>query len=415
MLFAAPVRNRSNDVDHEYHQDPDLYYLTGLREPNAVLFVFKEPQPVNGREVKELLVVRVRDPKREVWDGERLGSEGAMVRLGLEMAITGEDLLQVTMAMDERHTRFMALPKDPPANDPRDPADLQDLMATVADRTAKAEHGPPERLRNWLAAMREVKLPEEIALLRRAIDITCEAQVALMKALFPGMTEFQSEAVVQFVFTARGAEHEGYPSILGSGRHSCVLHYVTNRRIMANGDLLVSDVGAEYHGYTADVTRTLPVNGRFSTEQKAIYELVLKAQDAGIAAVKPGAPFRGAHEAATEVITQGLIRLGLIQKADEVKRYFMHGTSHYLGLDVHDPGTYGPLKVNTVLTVEPGIYIPQGSPCDPKWWDIGVRIEDDVLVTADGCEVLSDCVPRSIAEVEALMAEPWDGVLPGLR
>ena len=241
--------------------------------------------------------------------------------------------------------------------------------------------------------------------MRKAIDITCEAQNELMRKLEPEMTEYQTEAIVEFVFKMNGAEHEGFPSIQGGGPHSCVLHYVTNRRTLGSGDLLVSDIGAEYHGYTADVTRTLPANGRFTPDQRKIYDLVLAAQEAGIREVRAGNQFRAAHNAATTVISKGLKELGIIQDEGDVRRYFMHGTSHYLGLDVHDAGSYGPFATGNVITDEPVFFIAKDSPCDPRWWEIGVRIEDDILVT-DGDPInLSTGSPRKAEEIEAVMGE----------
>jgi Xaa-Pro aminopeptidase len=403
VLFANPVRNRSNDVDFEYHQDPDLYYLSGLREPDAVLLLFKEPRSINGTSTTELLVVRARDPKREVWDGHRLGSEGAKAVLGLKYTMTGEEFLAMGTPFRSGDKVFLHLAEENLRNDPHASADLADLIDHVEAKTPGTDLQDPGGLEDMLAYMREIKLPEELALMRKAIDITCEAQMELMWKLEPDMTEYQTEAIIEYVFKVNGAEHEGFPSIQGGGPHSCVLHYVTNRRTLGDGDLLVSDVGAEYHGYTADVTRTIPANGRFTPDQRKIYDLVLAAQEAGIAEVHPGRSFQGPHRAATAVIAKGLVELGIIKDESEVRRYFMHGTSHYLGLDVHDAGTYGPLRTGSVITVEPGIYIAKDSPCDPRWWGIGVRIEDDILVTAEGPVNLSVAAPRKAEEIEALM------------
>lgn len=393
VLSAATPKNRSNDVDYEFHQDPDFHYLTGVDEPEALLFVFKEPRLLRGEPVNELLVVRDRDAKSEVWTGERLGAPGAKAVSGVSMTLGAQAFAGTDLPLG---------PKDRLFGGPVPAGKAYDKVRPLALEEADLDR--------WMAQLREQKLPEELVLMRKAIAITCEAERTLMRALAPGMTEYQAEAVVQYVFTASGAEHEGYPSILGGGAHSCVLHYETNRAALKAGDLLVSDVGAEYHGYTADVTRTLPVSGTFSPEQRTIYELELQAQEAGIAQVRAGNAFHAPHQAATTVIAEGLVRLGIIQDPGEVKRYFVHGTSHYLGLDVHDAGRYGPLRPGQVITVEPGIYIPEGSPCDPKWWNIGVRIEDDVLVTAGDPEVLSACVPKTVAEVEALMAEPLEAL-----
>jgi Xaa-Pro aminopeptidase len=217
------------------------------------------------------------------------------------------------------------------------------------------------------------------------------------------MAEYELEALMEYHIRRAGAEDVGYPSIVGSGRNSCILHYQTNRRITRAGDLVLADCGAEYHGYTADITRTFPINGRFTPEQRQLYLLVLEAQDSAIASASVGAPFRATHRSASSVLARGLIELGIITTEADLKRYFMHGTSHYLGLDVHDAGTYGPLRAGTVITVEPGIYIPPGSPCDEKWWNIGIRIEDDILVTENGPINLSARLPRHPDAIEALM------------
>ena len=239
--------------------------------------------------------------------------------------------------------------------------------------------------------------------MRKAIHITCAGIQEAMKAIEPGMGEYDVEAIVEYFFKSKGAEDAGYPSIVGGGENSCILHYETNRKKLAGGDMIVCDVGAEYHGYSADITRSFPANGNFSEEQTTIYNIVLEAQLAGIAKCKPGEYFRSPHNAAMEVIQKRLQELAIIKTPGEVAKYFFHGTSHYLGLDVHDEGTHGKLMPNSVITVEPGIYIPAGSDCDKKWWNIGIRIEDDVLITEMEPDVLSSCVPKTIEEIKALM------------
>ena len=254
--------------------------------------------------------------------------------------------------------------------------------------------------------LREVKLPEEVTLLKKAVYISAVGQVEVMKAMHPAMSEREIQGIHEFVFKKYGAEYEGYPSIVGGGHNGCVLHYITNDKPRVGDDLVLMDLGAEYHNYTADVTRTIPANGKFSSEQRAIYDLVYKAQEAGIAASVVGASMREPHLAAVAVITEGLKSLGIIEDPSEVRRYFPHGTSHYIGLDVHDAGTYGPFEHNTLITVEPGIYIPEGSPCDSKWWGIAVRIEDDILITNDGPVNLSVYAPRTADAIEAMMEQP---------
>ncbi len=270
-------------------------------------------------------------------------------------------------------------------------------------------------LRTRLDALRTVKTSEELALLRRAIEITAAAHREAIRSIEPGMYEYEVEALIEYVFHRNGAESPGFPSIVGSGENAVILHYETNRRQMQAGDLVVIDIGAEYHGYTADVTRTVPVSGRFSPEQRAIYDIVLRAQEAGIRAVRAGAPFGAADQAARAVVAQGLQQLGLLGRDGNVRRFFNHGTSHYLGLMVHDVGTGGPLAPGTVITVEPGIYIPPAPDVDRKWWHIGVRIEDDVLVTEGEPVVLSTGAPRAPEEIEALMREHGLGNAPAGR
>lgn len=405
-VFAYPVRNRSNDVYYEYHPNPDLYYFTGYREPHSMVLIFKEPQEVNGKKTNELLVVQPRDKANEVWNGKRLGVNGAEEFLAFEHVMLNNDFANSDIDFSKlKHFLYLAPPGDMRDNK-HSKGDLASLVKHFERKISSYENASdPRKLKTTIAGLREVKLPEEIALMRKAIDITCMAQEEMMQALQPDMHEYECEAIIEFVFKREGAEHPGFPSILGGGENSCTLHYVTNRKHLHDGEVLVADIGAEYHGYTADVTRTMPVNGTFSEEQTLIYNLVLAAQKKGIAACKPGNRFWAANEAARGAIASGLKSLGITKKWSEVDKYFMHGTSHYLGLDVHDAGNHGDLEAGNVLTVEPGIYIPEGSDCDPKWWNIGVRIEDDILITKTGYENLSDCVVKTIPEIEAAMAK----------
>ncbi len=407
LFFSAPVRNRSNDVDYHYHQNPSFYYYTGFTEPDAVVVIFKKPRKIDGIETNEIIFVRERNPQSEMWDGKRLGTEGVKQKLEFPLVYSHRAFSTIELGFEGFDKILILPPFQDVKDDKNDPADLYSLQQQFREKTESLSKKAVNRivLPELTARLREVKTPEEIVLLRKAIDITCKAQLELMRGLRPGMKEYQTAAIVEYVFKFNGAEYEGFPSIQGGGENSCVLHYTSNRKTLRNKDLLVSDIGAEYHGYTADVTRTLPVRGYFTPEEKELYNLVLKAQTAGIAECKSGNSFWSAHRIAQEIITQGLLDLGIIREPGEVKRYFPHGTSHYLGLDVHDAGTYGALKPGTVLTVEPGIYIPEGSPCDPKWWNIGIRIEDDILVTEQGPENLSACVPRTIEEIERIMAE----------
>ena len=407
VLFSGAERQRANDTKFIFHQDPDFYYLTGLLEPNAVLIIFKEEQVFyDTMKTKELIFVQDRDPSKEMWTGKILGTKGVSKQLGFTNVLTNVQFADFAIDFS-RFTKTYHLDFN---NDVRDDknnkGDLYSLIKHFRTKAAAAAvSSDPMDLENWLASLREVKEAEELLLMRKAIDITCLAHAEIMKALKPGMKEYQAQAVVEYMFKNQGSEYVGYPSIVGGSENSCILHYETNRKKLAGMDLLVIDAGAEYHGYTADVTRTLPVDGTFSEQEKIIYNIVLEAQEAGIKACIPDAEFRAPHKAAVAVIQKRLLEQGIIKNASDYQDYFFHGTSHYLGLDVHDPGNYGKLSPGNVITVEPGIYIPAGSKCDPMWWNIGVRIEDDILITSGIPEILSGKLPKKIDEIEALMKE----------
>lgn len=408
LFFGAPARNRSNDVDFEYRQDSDLFYLTGTHEPGSALLLIPGGAVVDGERVREVLFVPPRDPAREIWTGRRFGTERAEEVLGVEKAVENTRFREVAgPLLTDSARRLFHLPLP---GGVAEGSTLDTQLDVMAERARFADAAVDARtLRRVLNRLRVVKTDEEMVLLRRAIDITADAHREVMRALEPGMREYEAEALLEYVFRRNGAEYPGFPSIVGSGENAVILHYESNRRPMEEGDLVVIDIGAEYHGYTADITRTLPVSGSFTPEQRQIYELVLRVQEAGIRAVRAGASFAAAHQAAYPVLARGLAELGLVDDpADrrQVSRFFMHGTSHYLGLDVHDVGVPDPLSPGTVLTVEPGIYIAPAEDVDPRWWNIGVRIEDDVLVTGDEPVVLSTGAPRTVEEIEALMAEP---------
>ena len=392
VFFSSTVKNRSNDVDYEFHQDPDFYYLTGLNEENALLFVFKNEVTIGGASGNEFLFLQDRDPKSERWTGKLLGIDGAKTILGIQNSFSSSsftdfkiDLLKFKKVYSSKEAETQSF------------TSLKNISSLLNADT----YG----FKELMAALREIKTKEELDLMRKAISFSCDGIKEAMKAMEPGLHEYDAEAIVEYIFKSKGAEDVGYPSIVGGGENSCILHYETNRKKLTEKDMLVCDVGAEYHGYSADVTRTFPISGKFSAEQKAIYNVVLEAQAAGIVQCIPGNDFRAPHKEAVAIIQKRLLELGVIKQPNEVNKYFFHGTSHYLGLDVHDMGTYGKLKPNSVITVEPGIYIPFGSDCDEKWWGIGIRIEDDVLITETNPEVLSSCVPKTILEIEALMKQ----------
>ena len=405
ILFSAPERNRSNDDDFQYHQNPNFYYLTGFTEPNAMLFIFKEAYPLARENSNEYIFLQDRDPEKEVWTGRRLGVEGSKELLGIP-AFTDEtfDTLEFNFKNFGK-IFYLPMPKGV-VDDKSEPADLFDLIEQFKKKSGyPSENGDGFLLSRWLSAMREIKQPEELVLMHKVVSISCDGHIEMMKALKPRMTEYQAQAVGEYVFKQNGSEYVGYPSICGGGENSCILHYENNRKPLNANDVLLLDMGAEYHGYSADVTRTIPVSGKFSPEQKAIYQIVYDAQEAAFKECKPGSEFAATGITATAVIKQGLMDLGIIKDDKGLRRYFMHGTSHYLGLDVHDAGTRGNLKAGNIITVEPGIYIPEGSPCDPKWWNIGIRIEDDILITETGFENLSAKAPRSIDKIEEMMKQ----------
>lgn len=430
VFFANAERNRSNDVDYVYHQDPNFYYLTGYKEPNAVLVIFSENQ-INddGKIYNEILYVRERDPKKEQWTGYRLGVEGAKEQLGFQMAFNAKEFLD--SGID--YTNFEKVMFVPFKNDYRDSekdeADLYDLVnsfksqiqaneitieidddsdADIKTKTilkSRKVNVDTEVLSKLMAGLREIKTQEELKLLTKAVRISTMGQREIMKAMHTGMSETEIQGIHEYVYKKYGSEYEGYPSIVGAGNNGCVLHYVENNKVKVDNDLVLMDLGAEYHGYTADVTRTIPANGKFTPEQKAVYDLVYKAQEAGIKVAVVGNTTLTTDRVAKAVVHQGLIDLGIAKDVEDAKQYFPHGTSHHIGLDVHDANLRGPFEPNMVIVVEPGIYIPKGSPCDQKWWGIAVRIEDDILITENGPIVLSMEAPRKSEEIEALMKE----------
>lgn len=431
VFFANAVRNRANDVDYVYHQDPDFYYLTGYKEPHSVLVIFSEEQTdENGEQFDEILYVQERNPRAEQWTGYRLGTEGAREKLGFEMAFNGKEFLDSGIDYAHFDKVFFKEFKDDYRDNEKDDADLASLIvafkeqvgynfAEVAEEdaglnkelnrenriTATKAETDTKSLRKFMAGLRQIKTEEELELLTKAVRISAMGQREIMKAMHPGMSETEIQGIHEYIYKKYGSEYEGYPSIVGAGNNGCVLHYIENNKTKVENDLVLMDLGAEYHGYTADVTRTIPANGIFTAEQKSIYDLVYKAQEAGIAASVVGNPFSSPDEAARKVINEGLVDLGIVATEEEARQYFPHGTSHYLGLDVHDPGLGEAFEPNMVITVEPGIYIPEGSDCDPKWHGIAVRIEDDILITNQGPVNLSAEAPRKSDEIEALMKE----------
>jgi Xaa-Pro aminopeptidase len=432
VFFASAVRNRSNDVNYVFHQNPDFYYLTGYKEPHSVLLIFKEKQSANnGTSYDEIIFIQPRNEAAEMWTGRRLGEQGVRTALGLQQAFnnTGfknynvdfkkfDQILLYDFQNDVRDVKY-------------DSADLYDLIAQFKQKVGYPSplsglslNREPEKnnlntkdLNPIMASLRGIKTKEELELIRKAVTISTTGQVEVMKAIRPGMSEREIQGIHEFVFKKYQAEDLGYPSIVGAGHNGCILHYEDNYKPeVSSKELILMDLGAEYHGYTADITRTIPVSGKFSPEQKIIYELVLKAQEEAMAICKPGVTLSQLTQITKQVINNGLKDLGIISSVNEKHTYYPHGCCHHIGLDVHDKG--GPeLEENMVITIEPGIYIPENAPCDRKWWGIAVRIEDDYLITKDGIEHLSNHAPRKPQEIEAVMQMPSaldDFVLPSL-
>jgi len=420
VFFANPVRNRANDVDYMYHQDPNFYYLTGYNEPNTMLLVFSDNQTVGDKTFNEIIYVRKRNPQYEMWTGRRLGVAGVS-KLGFDQVFNGEDFEANTIDFATFDKVMFKDFKNDVRDSKRDKADLYNLIeqfkmkvsyeATsseipVDDNMVEVKTNiDVKSLRTLMAGLREIKTKEELKLLKKAAEISAVGQIEIMKAMHPEMSEAEIQGVHEFIYKKYGAEYEGYPSIVGVGNNGCVLHYIENTKMSAGKEMILMDLGAEYHGYTADVTRTIPANGKFNKEQRAIYDLVYEAQELGIAKTVVGSTMGEIDQVGRDLINKGLIDLGIIETAEEGRKYFPHGTSHHIGLDVHDLSNYGKLKANMVITVEPGIYIPEGSDCDEKWWGIAVRIEDDILVTTQGPINLSGMAPRHADDIEAMMKE----------
>ena len=412
VVMAYPTRTFSNDVEYLYHQNPDMYYFSGYKEPHSLLIIFKEEQKgTDGSSYKEIIYVQKKDARAEQWTGRRLGTDGAKEKLGFSYAYNGEDFKNSGFDLSKfDKIIFDRFPEDVP-NSSRDNADLADLIeqfkskANITADYAKDKRYDTRLFRELTGKLREIKTPEEMDLIRKAVEISCRGQNEVMKAVHPGMSELEVQGLHEYVHKKYGAEEVGYGSIVGAGANGCVLHYMENTKTKIGNEMLLMDVGAEYHGYTADVTRTVPANGKFSREQKLIYNLVYEAQEAAFKILKDGAKWTDASKAARDIIAEGLLKLGIIKDKSEVWTYYPHGLSHHIGLDVHDRGFSRTLKKDMVITIEPGIYIPPNSNCDKKWWSIAVRIEDDALITEKGYELLSVFAPRKVEDIEKMIAE----------
>lgn len=412
VLPAAPMRTRSRDTEYHYRQDSDFHYLCGFPEPEAVLVL------IPGREQGEtVLFCRERNRERETWDGYRVGPEGATKQFGADDAFPISDIDDILPGLLEGRERvYYSMGRHPDFDD--------QLMGWVKQLRKQVRTGavPPSEfvdLDHLVHDLRLFKSDAELEIMRKAGEISARAHRRAMNGCRPGLFEYQLEAEINHEFASSGARFPAYSTIVGGGANGCILHYIENRDELKEGDLVLIDAGCELYGYAADITRTFPVNGRFSSEQRALYDIVLSAMHAAFAEVAPGKLWSAPHDAAVKVLTEGLIELGLLRgKRDELiengayREFYMHKTGHWIGLDVHDVGDYQidgqsrVLEPGMVLTVEPGLYIaPDNLNVEEKWRGIGIRIEDDVAVTKDGYENLTAAVPTNADEIEALMAQ----------
>lgn len=411
VLATAPVRIRNRDAEYPFRHDSDFYYLTGFGEPESIM-VLAPGRP----EGEYILFCRERDPEMELWNGRRAGLEGARRRYGADQAFPVSAFARIFPdLLADRERLFHTLGKEP-AFDEHVTSALQSVRRRV--RTGVRAPAVIESLEHLVHEMRLFKDAHERALMRKAAEISAAAHRRAMMVCQPGMPEYRLEAEILHEFVARGARYPAYNSIVGGGANACILHYTENSDLLRDGDLVLIDAGAEYEGYAADITRTFPVNGRFTDPQRQLYELVLEAQRAAIAKAVPGNRWNDPHDAAVRVLTRGLVHLGLLKgdvreliRRGAYRKFYMHRTGHWLGMDVHDVGDYRVgdrwrlLEPGMVLTIEPGLYVRgETRGVAKRWWDIGIRIEDDVLITRSGNEILTDGVPKEADEIEALMA-----------
>jgi Xaa-Pro aminopeptidase len=409
ILPTATEKQRNGDVHYHFRPDSDFHYLTGFDEPEAVAVL------VPGRAQAEyILFVRDRDPTRETWDGKRAGPDGATAEFGADDAFPIGDIDDILPGLMEQCSRVYYTMGVHPEFDQH----VIGWVNTLRGKAKQGIHTPQEfvALDHLLHDMRLYKSRRELAVMRHSAQIAVGAHLRAMRATRPGVHEYEVMAELLHEFHRHKADISYHP-IVGGGANACTLHYHANDAELQDGDLLLIDAGCEYDCYASDITRTFPVNGRFTPEQRAVYEVVLEAQEAAFAAIKPGNHWNDPHDAAVRAITQGLVRIGLLKgrvpaliKEEAYKKFYMHRTGHWLGMDVHDVGDYKVgdewrvLEPGMCMTVEPGIYIPAGTPGVPRrWWNIGVRIEDDVAVATGGFELLTDGLPRTPAEIERVM------------
>ena len=410
VIGSAQLVPRSNDTEYVFRQDSYFWYLTGFDEPDSVLVLLKDAQG----QTRQVISCQPKDALAEIWHGRRVGCVAAVALLGVDEALSSEALTQTLTQIFSGVDIVYSLFAQPIQSQ------IDECILSLKRVPKQGDLAPTQKVdcQAWLDAMRLIKSPAELALMAKVGKISAQAHCVAMQVCQPDMNEFQLEAHIQFEFAKYGARQPAYTTIVGGGDNACILHYTQNNQVLNAGELVLIDAGGELEGYAGDITRTFPVNGRFTDDQAALYQIVLNAQMAAIELLQPNTLIADANHAVIEIITQGLIDLGVLTGclADNIdnltyRQYFMHGLGHYLGLDVHDVGAYSiggkacPLQPGTVMTVEPGIYIAPGSPCPARFHGIGIRIEDNIVITSSGNRVLTDDVPKTIVAIEALMAQ----------
>ncbi|GDY25114.1 Xaa-Pro aminopeptidase [Agarivorans sp. Toyoura001] len=410
IFCAAEEQTRSRDTEFPFRQDSDFYYFSGFNEPKALLLLIKQ-----AGETRTVLFNRSKDKLAEIWQGRRVGQEQAVESLGIDKALAVEDLAELLhLELDGLDKVYLA--------QGRYPAYDQQIFAAIEYLRNGLRQGfkAPSQIEDWrpiVDEMRLIKSADEVALMRKAGEISAAGHVRAMRSSKGGMFEYQLEAEIHHEFLMAGARSPAYGTIVGAGDNACILHYTENQSVMQNGDLVLIDAGAEYQMYAGDITRTFPVNGKFGPEQAKLYNVVLAAQVAAIEMLKPGVSIFEANQVVLNIMVSGLVELDIMQgdvatliEEEAYKEYYMHGLGHWIGLDVHDVGNYydvkrtRPLAEGMVITIEPGLYIPADADVPAAYKGVGIRIEDDVVITANGSEVLTADVPKTIAEIEALMA-----------
>ncbi|EPF13712.1 MULTISPECIES: Xaa-Pro aminopeptidase [Cedecea] len=410
IIFAAPEVTRNADSEYPYRQNSDFWYFTGFNEPEAALVLIKSDASHNH----SVLFNRVRDKNAEIWSGRRLGQENAPQKLGVDRALAFAEI------GEQLHLLLNGLDVVYHAQGEYDYAD--NLVFAALDKLRRGSRqnlSAPASLTDWRPTVHELRLfksEEEIAVMRRAGEISALGHTRAMQTCRPGMFEYQLEGEIHHEFNRHGARYPSYTTIVGSGENGCILHYTENESQMRDGDLVLIDAGCEYQSYAGDITRTFPVNGKFSPAQRAVYDIVLESLETSLKLYRPGTTMQAVTAEVVRIMVKGLVKLGILKGdvekliADNAHRaFFMHGLSHWLGLDVHDVGFYGPdrsrvLEPGMVITVEPGLYIAPDADVPAQYRGIGIRIEDDIVITADGNENLTASVVKSADDIEALMA-----------